>query len=59
MSERETPEAKKALGISFMVLGLSLGVTFGLTLGWAFAPIGLSFVALGFVFMAQTKGESE
>ncbi|MEM7779017.1 MAG: hypothetical protein AAF697_01350 [Pseudomonadota bacterium] len=45
----------KALGISFVVLGASLAITFGLTLGWVFAPIGLSFAALGLVFFAQEE----
>ncbi len=55
MSEQEEQNGKKALGISFMVLGMSLGVTFGVTLGWAFAPLGISFVALGLIFMAKAK----
>ena len=54
----EKREDKKTLGISFMVLGLSLGTTFGITLGWAFAPIGLTFVALGLVFMSQAEDEN-
>jgi len=40
-----------------MVMGASLGVTFGLTLGWVFAPIGLTFVGLGLVFLTMTKSE--
>lgn len=51
-------EDKKALGISFMMMGVSLGITFGITLGWVFAPIGFTFVALGLVFMSQADDEN-
>ena len=53
----------RALGFSFMMLGVSLGITFGVTMGWVFAPIGLSFLALGVVFLGMKtdadKGEGE
>ncbi|MEL6486814.1 MAG: hypothetical protein AAFQ13_06690 [Pseudomonadota bacterium] len=48
----------KALGIAFMVLGVSMATTFGITLGWAFAPIGLTFFVLGIVYLSKAeKGE--
>lgn len=57
MTEQNTD--KKTLGISFMILGLSLAITFGLTLGWQFAPIGVTFLVMGVVFMAQDKDGAE
>jgi hypothetical protein len=57
MTEQNTD--KKTLGISFMILGLSLAITFGLTLGWQFAPIGVTFLVMGTVFMAQDKDSAE
>ena len=55
----EQPETDfRTLGITFMILGFSIGLTFGLTLGWVFAPIGLTFFALGLVYLQkQEKGE--
>ncbi|WP_051698983.1 hypothetical protein [Erythrobacter longus] len=44
---------KRALAITFLVLGLSLCVTFGLTLGPAFIGIGLPFAVLGFIFLPK------
>jgi len=57
MTEQNTD--KKTLGISFMILGLSLAITFGLTLGWQFAPIGVTFLVMGTVFMSQDKDGAE
>lgn len=57
MTEQNTD--KKTLGISFMILGLSLAITFGLTLGWQFAPIGVTFLVMGIVFMSQDKDGAE
>ncbi len=54
----EKQQGYRALGISFFSLGVSLAVVFGLTLGWAFAPMGLSFIALGLVFF-NMKGDEE
>ena len=52
----QNQNAYRALGIAFMTMGASLAVVFGLTLGWVFAPIGLTFIGLGLVFLNQ-KGE--
>jgi len=49
---------KRALAITFLVLGLSLCVTFGLTLGPAFIGIGLPFAVLGFIFLPKS-GEGQ
>lgn len=57
MTEQNTD--KKTLGISFMILGLSLAITFALTLGWQFAPIGVTFLVMGTVFMSQDKDGAE
>ena len=43
--------------MAFMAMGVSLGITFGLTLGWVFAPIGLTFVALGLIFLNKDSSE--
>lgn len=52
----EQPNSYKTLGIAFISMGVSLGIVFGLTLGWLFAPIGLTFAALGLVFIGQSSG---
>ena len=54
MSEKKQ-NSYKALGIAFISMGVSLGVVFGLTLGWVFAPIGLTFAALGLIFLSQSS----
>jgi hypothetical protein len=60
MSDKQADpnDGKRALGIAFMVLGLSLCVTFGVTLGPAFIGIGLPFAALGFIFFPKS-GEGQ
>lgn len=52
-------DGKRALGITFMVLGVSLCVTFGVTLGPAFIGIGLPFAVLGFIFMPKSVADQE
>ncbi|MEO1730709.1 MAG: hypothetical protein AAFR64_08225 [Pseudomonadota bacterium] len=48
----------RALGITFMMLGVSMGITFGITLGWMFAPVGLAFFGVGISYLAKVeKGE--
>ena len=51
----------RALGMAFMVIGVSLSVTFALTLGPAFMGIGAAFFALGLVFLNKGKdgGQSD
>ena len=56
MGEKQV--AYRSLGISFMVLGASIALVFGLTMGWVFAPIGLSFAALGLIFLT-IKGDDQ
>ena len=53
----DQPRSYQALGMAFMAMGVSLGITFGLTLGWVFAPIGLTFVALGLIFLNKDSSE--
>ena len=56
MTDKEDKDTDyKTLGIVFMMLGVSMATTFGITLGWAFAPIGLTFFMLGIVYLSKGK----
>ena len=47
----------RALGLVFMAVGVSLSITFALTLGPAFMGIGAAFFVLGVVFLNKGKDE--
>jgi len=53
-----TASGNRALGISFLVLGMCTCVVFGLTFGPAFIGIGLPFAALGVIFLPKS-GEGQ
>ncbi|MEM6494091.1 MAG: hypothetical protein AAF650_06890 [Pseudomonadota bacterium] len=53
--EPKEPTDYRALGITFMTLGVSMGVVFGVTLGWMFAPVGLAFFALGLTYLSKVE----
>ncbi len=46
----------RGLGMAFMAMGVSLSVSFALTLGPAFMGIGVAFFVLGLVFLNKDKG---
>lgn len=51
----EKPTGLNPLGISFLVLGVAMTVTFGLTLGPAFIGLGAPFIVLGIIFMGRKQ----
>lgn len=53
----EQPTGPNPLGISFLVLGIGMTVTFGLTLGPAFLALGAPFIVLGIIFMGRKQAD--
>ncbi|MBV7260212.1 hypothetical protein [Erythrobacter crassostreae] len=48
----------KAIGITFVLAGLGVILSLGLTVGWVFAPAGAALAIVGLVYLTQ-NGESE
>ncbi|MEQ8412595.1 MAG: hypothetical protein RIC51_10370 [Erythrobacter sp.] len=48
-----------AFGIVFLMMGISMTITFGLLFGPAFIGIGLPFAVLGFIFMGKSDDRQE
>ena len=55
MSDKST--GRNPLGISFLVLGVAMTATFGLTLGPAFFGVGVPFIVLGIIFMDRKQAD--
>mgnify|MGYP000695830389 CR=1 FL=1 len=53
----EQPIGRNPLGITFLVLGLAMTVTFSLTLGPAFIGLGAPFIVLGIIFMGRKQAD--
>jgi len=48
----------RALGISFLTIGIALTVSFALTLGPAFFGLGLPFVGLGLICLGRKRADN-
>lgn len=48
----------RALGISFLTIGIALTVSFALTLGPAFFGLGLPFMGLGLIFLGRKRADN-
>ena len=57
MAEKKKTD-NKAIGISFLVAGAGLMVSLGLTVGWVFAPAGLSLAIVGLVYLGMDGDET-
>ncbi|KPM25344.1 hypothetical protein AAG593_06865 [Citromicrobium bathyomarinum] len=53
MSDKQTNN--QALGIAFLMMGVGLSISLGLTLDPAFLGAGLPFVVVGIVFLSKSK----
>jgi len=58
MADRdENATDNKAIGITFLVAGIGLAISLGVTLGWVFAPAGAGLAIVGLVYLAKGEGE--
>lgn len=55
MSDENTQSNNRALGITFLTLGVGMTVSLGATLGAAFFGVGLPFIVLGIIFMSRKE----
>lgn len=47
--------ANRSIGIAFIILGIGMTASFGLTLGPAFLGLGAPFIVLGIIFMGRKQ----
>ena len=57
MVSDNAPAKGRPLAIAFMILGASLCVAFGVSLGPAFMGLGAPFFVLGLIFMTNKKSK--
>ena len=59
MAERdEKATDNNAIGITFLVAGVGLAISLGVTLGWVFAPAGAGLAVVGLAYLAKGEGEA-
>ncbi|MEL7728315.1 hypothetical protein AAG612_02130 [Citromicrobium bathyomarinum] len=56
MSAKQTDN--QALGIAYLMMGVGLTISLGLTLDPAFLGTGLPFIVLGIVFLSKSKADA-
>ena len=56
MAEQQTDN--KAIGTTFLISGIGVAVSMGLTLGWLFAPAGAALVIVGLVYLTKVEDAS-
>lgn len=47
----------RTLGITFLIAGVGLAVSLGVTLGPVFMPAGAALIIIGLTFLTKTKAE--